>query len=496
MASKSFLQPLDRTAIALMLVLMLLIGLVISSGDRTSPRVRNFSWQDKQVGAEDTSFILSFSRPMDHTSVEASLKIEPLLPGKVSWSGRRMAYTLTSPAPYGTEYTLRLDGARDQVQGQGKKEPGRLIQPFVGQFHSRDRAFAYIGVDGEEKGRLVLYNLTRNQKNLLTPKELVVSDFKPYPNGDRILFFAADWMSQKPGVFDQKLYTVTTGINPQSPGKPEVQPEFAGRINAVLDSKDYQNMKFDLSADGQVIAVQRVKRNNPAEFGVWIIRPEAKPQPLQNQPGGDFLITPDSASLAIAQGEGIAILPLTPSAKPLDFLPKFGNVLSFSRDGQAAAMVKFNTDYTRSLFLVTNQGVQKELLSTKGSILNALFDPQKETVYCLLTQLVEGEQYQEQPYLAAIDLKTAKVLSLWALPNQRDTQMSLSPDGLALLFDQVVTTGNLPTADSLTTDEGQAIATSSLWLLPLSTSTPQNGTPTAQQAEQLPLPGFHPRWLP
>jgi hypothetical protein len=45
-------------------------------------------------------------------------------------------------------------------------------------------------------------------------------------------------------------------------------------------------------------------------------------------------------------------------------------VLSFARDGSAAAMVKFNTDYTRSLFLVTNQGLQKELLRTTGSILS------------------------------------------------------------------------------------------------------------------------------
>jgi hypothetical protein len=479
-----------------MLVLMLLISLLISSGDRTSPRVRSFTWQDKQVGAEDISFSLNFSRPMDHASVESSLKIDPPLPGKFSWSARRMAYTLNAPAPYGSDYSVRLEGARDQSI---KKEPGRLIQPFVGQFHSRDRAFVYIGVEGEEKGRLVLYNLTHNQKNILTPKDLVVSDFKPYPEGDRILFSAADWVSQRPGVFDQQIYSVTTGIHPQLPGKEATKPEFAGRMNLVLDSQNYQNMKFDLSADGQVIAVQRVKRNNPGEFGIWILRPNAKPQPLQNQPGGDFVITPDSASLAIAQGEGIAILPLTPAAQPLDFLPKFGKVLSFSDDGQAASMVKFNTDYTRSLFLVTNQGVQKELLKTNGSILNALFDPQKQTLYCLLTKLVDSEQYQEQPYLAAIDLKTSKVGSLWALPNQRDIQMSLSPDGLALLFDQVVTTGSLPTPENLTTSDGQAIATSNLWLLPLTPSpsaTSKDNPPPAQQAEQLPLPGFHPYWLP
>lgn len=130
---------------------------------------------------------------------------------------------------------------------------------------------------------------------------------------------------------------------------------------------------------------------------------------MRGQPGGDFLITPDSDSLAIAQGQGLAILPLQPDAIPLNFLPKFGMVLAFSRDGSLAAMVKFNTDSTRSLFLVTNQGVQKELLRTTGSIFAAQFDPAKQVLYTLLSELIPGETYQEKPYLAAIDLKTSKL---------------------------------------------------------------------------------------
>lgn len=91
--SPKSLQPIDRVAWGVMLVLSLLIGLLLLSGDRSSPRVRTFSWQDKQVGAEDIAFTLTFSRPMDQKSVENSLQIAPPLPGKVSWAGRRLAYT-------------------------------------------------------------------------------------------------------------------------------------------------------------------------------------------------------------------------------------------------------------------------------------------------------------------------------------------------------------------------------------------------------------------
>jgi hypothetical protein len=496
---KKVLQPIDRLALGVMLVLSLLIAILLLSGDRTAPRVRDFSWQDKYVGAEDTAFTLTFSRPMNHTSVEANLQINPPLPGKFSWAGRRMAFTPLSPVPYGTKYQVQLKGAKDQFSQN--ESTGTSLQPFMGSFSTRDRVFAYVGVEKEEQGRLVLYNLTTHKKTILTPPDLVVMDFKPYPDSDRILFSASDRKSQEQGLLTQQLYSVTTGLSFPSPNKPKPSsPPAVGRIDPILDSKEYQNLKFDLSADGKTIVVQRINRRNPAEFGLWLVQPNAKPRPLKNQPGGNFLIAPDSASVAIAQGQGVAILPLTPAAKPLDFLPKFGMVLSFAGDGSAAAMVKFNTDYTRSLFLVTNQGVQKELLRTTGSVLSCEFAPQKDTLYCLLTQLIKGQEYQEDPFFAAIDLKTANdntqqsiVKPLVVLPNQRDIEMSLSPDGLALLFDQLVTRPPGAT-DSLRTNEGQAIATGLLWLLPLVETAPTNPT-TQVQPEQL-LPGFHPHWLP
>ncbi|WP_193196336.1 hypothetical protein [Nostoc sp. MG11] len=495
--SKTFIQPLDRMAIALMLLLSLLIGFMILQGDAVTARVRNFSWQNQQIGAEDISFSLNFSRPMDTKSVEDNLKIDPPLAGKVSWAGRRMVYTLLTPAPYGTNYQVKLQGAKDKfVQQEGKN---RVIQPFTGSFRTRDRVILYIGANQEEQGQLVLYNLTQEQKRVLTPKDLVVMDFEPFPNGEKILFSARTTNNQD--LLSAQLYTVTTGISAKS-GE---QAEPAARVDLILDSKEYQNLKFDLSPDGETIVVQRGNRANPGDFGLWFMSATSnnsgeKPtlKRLQSQPGGDFMITPDSKAVAVAQGQGAAILPLQGDAnKPLDFLPQFGLVQAFSKDGSQAAMVKFNTDYTRDLFLVTNQGVQKQLLKTTGSIINCQFDTASPTLYCLLTQLVSKEQYIEQPYVVAIDLKTAQQKPLLVLPpEQRNVQMSLSPDGLGLLVDQVVPqpnpTGALP-ENMLKTDDGDAIATSSLWLMPL---LPIADAATVEiRPEQLPLVGFRPRWL-
>lgn len=502
--AKSFFQPIDRVAIVLMLILSLIIGGVLLRGGSVAPRVREFNWQDRQVGAEDTAFILTFSRPMDYASVEQNLRIDPPLPGKISWAGRRMAYTLTAPAPYGNLYQVQLQGARDRFSPANSEQS--TFQPFLGRFQSRDRSFAYIGVQGEEEGRLVLYNFTQKQKRILTPKNLVVMEFEPYPLSDRILFSATERTDKPQNGLSQQLYTVTTGIAVHPPEATDAQPnlfnwrraeaprpEEAGQVNLILDGKHYQNLKFDLSDDGNTIVVQRVSLKDPADSGPWLLRAETEPQPLKGQPGGDFLLTPDSNSLAIAQGQGLAILPLEPDAKPLDFLPKFGMVLGFAKDGTAAAMVKFNNDYTRSLFLVNIQGTQKELLRTTGSILSAQFDPTKQRLYCLLTNLIPGETYQEEPFLATIDLKTAKLQPLLRLPNQQDLQISLSPDGLAVLFDQTVDTRAEEEADTPKNKAGKAIVDSRLWVLPL---VPLDENSVKVQPELLPLSGIRPRWLP
>ena len=496
--NKSFFQSLDRVAIALIAVLALLTVLVLFQSEAVAPRVRDFSWQNKRIGIEDTAFYLNFSRPMNVKSVEDNLQIDPALPGKISWAGRKMAYTLVSPPLYGTTYQVQLNGAKDRFAQTDTKS----IQSFKGVFSSRDRAFAYLGVEGEVQGKLILYNLTGQQKTILTPKDLVVGDFQPYPTGNKILFSATERSGDRSqGLPLSQLYTVTTGISTDITSKNNPP---LGRVELVLGSKDYQNLKFDLSADGKVILVQRVSQKNPGDFGLWILRSNddntpPKAQLLQSQPGGDFLITPDSSAVAVAQGQGVALLPLQAQAtKPLDFLPKFGMVLNFAADGTKAAMVRFNSDYTRSLFLVNNQGEQKELLRTTGSINSCLFHPVLANLYCMLTQLIEGDVYQEQPYLAAIDLNSGKQTPLIVMPEQRDVQISLSPDGLALLLDQIVTSSDSVTSQNNVprTSDGEAITTSRLWLVPLFTPASVSTTPNQIQPEQLPLPGFHAQWLP
>jgi hypothetical protein len=396
-----------------------------------------------------------------------------------------MAYTLENPAPYGETYHLTLTGARDRYANQ--TQPGDIIQPFTAEFHSRDRVLAYIGSQGSEQGRLIQFNWTKQQKSILTPENLTVFDFEPYPQREGFLFSATDVNQGETGLQGLQLYTVVTNLDTQQ-AKPD-NP----KLELVLDNQEYQNNKFDLSQDGKTIVVQRLNRKDPNNYGLWKIVDHKLSKLITDAQTGDFLIAPDSQTVAVAKGEGIALLPLETNAKVIDFLPKFGQVLDFTADGTGAAMVNYNMDNAelrgkQSLVYVNNLGVQKELFNTDGSIQNCQFLPTATHLYCWLTELTTGEVYIEKPYLAKINLKTLQTETLVNLPKYQDSKISVAPDGLGVLFEQFPNNQALGIEPSTTDNSGNSI-----WLAIPNSS---QGNATAMIIEQLPFVGFRPQWLP
>ncbi|MEL6440344.1 MAG: hypothetical protein AAFQ80_13940 [Cyanobacteria bacterium J06621_8] len=476
-------NSLDKLAITLIILLTLMMGLLIMGGTacgdeclfHAGAKVNSFSWQERTLGSQDRAFILGFNRPMDRLSVEENLAIAPPLPGKISWSGLRLAYTLDQPIPYGEEYQITLSAARERFPNQ--EQAGAEIQPFKALFSSRDRALAYIGTEGKEQGRLVVYNFTRQQSKILTPPNLVVFEFKPYPQGDRLLFSASDRTAGAKGLQQLQLYSVSTEFDLPENTSPE--------IKLILDNQTYQNNKFDLAQDGKTIVVQRLNRNQPQDYGLWQLSDRQPPELITSAQVGDFLITPDSQTVAVAQGEGISLLPLETEAEPIDFLSRYGQVIDFSPDGTGAVMVDFHTDdadlrYTQSLVYVSNQGKAQELLNTDGSIQNCQFSPTAQDLYCWLTELEKGEIYAEKPYLAEINLESAKVKTIVQLPNYQESKLSVAPDGLGILFEKTQN-NQAPTS---------ANQQNTIWLyLP-------SGNTAESLIQPLPLMGFHPQWLP
>ncbi|MGK7930602.1 MAG: hypothetical protein AB4041_04100, partial [Microcystaceae cyanobacterium] len=439
-------------------------------------------------GVENKTFTLSFNRPVDTNTVEKNLIIEPPLPGRIVWQGRTLIYTLNDPPIYGTNYQIKLENVRVSYED-------KTLEPFVSLFSTRDRVLAYIGIEEEEKGRLILYNITnlnKPQKTILTPRDLVVTDFKIYPDSEKILFSAFEPSVRGQGLAKQELYTVTTGFN-ISPLK--TSPQRAGKLKRILDAKNYQNVSFDLSKNGKMIIVERVNHENKNDASLWMIKEDAQPISL-GIPGSEFAISPDGKRLAVTQEGGIRMVPLGANGGTSRIFQNYEKNLGFSASGDKLLLVKDNIDYTRSLMMINLEGETQELFRTPYPVLNCQLEPRDEQdLYCLKIDVLQEEtgQYREEPFLSVINTKKGIDLPLLALPNYRDVVLSMSPDGVALLFDQVVT--KIPQSGSdLLTSQKQAIADGQVWLLPLPDLKETNPSLKIQPQEL--IFGFKPQWLP
>jgi hypothetical protein len=76
-----------------------------------------------------------------------------------------------------------LENAYDRFASESGDK--KAIDPFTGSFTTPNPYFAYIGSQGEEKGRLIIYDARQKDKRVLTPANLSVLDFRIYPERPR-----------------------------------------------------------------------------------------------------------------------------------------------------------------------------------------------------------------------------------------------------------------------------------------------------------------------
>lgn len=209
---KKKFQRFDSIVLASILVLFALIFLVLWQGDRVDLRVNEFSWKNKIIGVQDRWFSIKFNRPVNRESIEKNLTIAPSIAGKIHWIGEKLVYTLAELPIYGNNYQIILKDAKS-LDGD------REIEPYFEVFKSRDRALVYMGLADKERGQLILVNVTQKTKAALTPRDLVVTNFKIYPNSNKILFSAFERGRGNQRLETQQLYTVTTGLNFQGAKK-------------------------------------------------------------------------------------------------------------------------------------------------------------------------------------------------------------------------------------------------------------------------------------
>lgn len=478
------LSLFDRTVGAIAIILIGLIAVVLVRGNRSPLQVVQYSWRNTNIGAQTQALTMTFNHPVNPGQIEQDLRIDPPLAGKTSWQGRRWFYTLEEIPRYGTNYQLSLS-LPVMVRGGTN-------QDFTSVISSRARALVYIGVSEEERGRLILYNITnpqQPQKIILTPRDLTVRQFQIYPQGDRLIFTASDPSRRNA---QQNLFTVTTGINNLNT-QTKVLP---GKLERLLENQDYDNQNITLARNGQMLILSRQNAQNPADAGLWVMPQGEGPRPLGIK-ADRFVVAPNGDFLAVDQGEGVGLIPLNPEAGSSQFLKGMAQALDFSPQGNELLLTQQHQDLSHSLVIYDLKNrTQKEILRGPYPLLSCRFDPRSPNiVYCLQADFVqrEGEALQPEPYLAVVNLTNGQARPLLSLPNYPEVDLTIAPDGLALLFDQVATATPLSPNDLLTGSQ-MSIVDGRVWLLPL----PRD---MAMETEAEPNPeeltsGFAPQWMP
>ena len=478
------LSLFDRTVGAIAIILVLLITVVLLRGNQSPLMVTQYSWRNTNIGAQTQALAMTFNHPIDPGKIEAGLTIDPPLAGKTIWQGRRWFYSLSVIPRYGTNYQLTLP-LPAMVRGPRG-------QDFTSLITSRARALVYIGVADEERGRLILYNITnpqQPQKIILTPKDLTVRQFQIYPQGDRLVFTATD-PTRRGG--QQNIFTVTTGINNLNT-QTKVLP---GKLERLWEDQDYDNQRIALAANGGALVIARENSQNPADAGLWVAPREGNPRPLGIK-ADKFIVAPNGNFLAVAQDGGVGLIPLTPDAGAPQFLAAMEQALDFSADGKQLLLTQQNQDFSHSLIIYNlEERTHLEVLQGPYPLLSCRFDPRSQPrAYCLQADFIqrEGEPVQPEPYLAMINLINGQARPLLALPNYPEVDLSIAPDGLGLMFDQVATGPNLGSQDLLTNSQ-RAIVDGRVWLLPLpgDLTAETNVDPAPQELTA----GFAPRWMP
>lgn len=478
------LSLFDRTVGVIAIILVLLIAVVLLRGNQSPLMVTQYSWRNTNIGAQTQALTMTFNHPVDPDVMESGLVIDPPLTGKTIWQGRRWFYTLTDIPRYGTNYQLTLP-LPAMVRGPRG-------QDFTSLITSRARALAYIGVAGEERGRLILYNITnpqQPQKIILTPKDLTVRQFQIYPQGDRLVFTATD-PTRRGG--QQNIFTVTTGINNLNT-QTKVLP---GKLERLWEDQDYDNQRIALAANGSMLVIARENAQNPADSGLWVAPSGENPRPLGIR-AEKFIVGPNGNFLAVGQEGGVGLIPLIPEAGAPHFLEAMEQALDFSADGKQLLLSQQNPDFSHSLIVYDLQErTQREVLRGPYPLISCRFDPRSQPrAYCLQADFIqrEGEPVQPEPYLAVINLTDGQARPLLALPNYPEVDLTVAPDGLGLMFDQVATGPTLGSHDLLTNSQ-RSIVDGRVWLLPLpgDLATETDADPDPQELTA----GFAPRWMP
>ena len=147
------MKTLDIRFGIILFITLVCISVTIVRGNQVIPQVTFFNAEEQEIHPSSKQLYFTFNREMQKKTVESSFIIDPYIPGKFSWVGKKMVYTFTKNLKYGKKYDIYIEEGTDVYN----KHSDDIL--FTSRFYTSPRTLYYIGVTGDEKDRLISYNI-------------------------------------------------------------------------------------------------------------------------------------------------------------------------------------------------------------------------------------------------------------------------------------------------------------------------------------------------
>jgi hypothetical protein len=168
---------------------VIIVALVISAyavlvGTATA-RIVDSSPPEGDLAPITAAVRIGFSAPMDRTSVEERLRLDPPVEGDITWNDNVLHFAPRPALTPGTTYTVTLEaGARS---GTGDK----LEDRYVWQFRTREPRLLYLSrLQPEAEGRQLFVTSLDGASQALTDHAYGVWDYGVHPLGEQVVYSA------------------------------------------------------------------------------------------------------------------------------------------------------------------------------------------------------------------------------------------------------------------------------------------------------------------
>lgn len=314
------LTRFDRIVGAVVVLLLAALAITIALGDHVGVQITRYG---PQGDAHTTNWItLQFSAPMNRQSVADRLRIDPALPGDLTWS--RDDTLVLRPAGVmspGTTYTVTL------AAGAASEAGREVLADHVYRFTVQLPAVVYLAPANDTPQNLWLVEpADPDSARQLTFSEGGIFNYDVSPDGTRLAYAEHN---RDTDTIDLKLLDIASGE-----GAPLLACTEADCTTPVW------------SPDGRAIAYERMDFNRDINIGVsptrvWLL--DLTTDPASNRPlfsdsqilGTQPVWSPDGRYLAVFDATGPGIIVYDRETDGTSLIPSnHGVVGTFSPDGR------------------------------------------------------------------------------------------------------------------------------------------------------------------